>query len=79
MTHPLALRIAARFLASSEGKTVTETIYGAKHIPASEITEKSANGLSGVWIDAKHYRRYDATLKRGKWVLDGNWSPNYKK
>ena len=58
-------------------KTITESIYGAKYLPASAISDIDANGLGGTWIDAVHHRRYDAQFKRGKWVLNGNWSPNY--
>ena len=58
-------------------KSITESIAGMKYLPASAISEISDNGLTGVWIDAEHYRKYHAQLKRGRWVLDGNWSPNY--
>lgn len=78
---PLSWGNTRRLTEESHGEACTcaagpQLEEGQKYLPASAI-EIEPNGRYGVWVDREHYRRYDAKLWRGKWILTGNWQPDY--
>lgn len=57
-------------------KSNTRAVTGLPELPASSV-EIEGNGRMGKYMDHAHYRIWDALLVRGKWYLNGNYSPLY--
>lgn len=60
----------------SELKAVTKSLTGLESLPSSSVVIER-NEKYGVYRDKARYRLWDAVLIRGKWYLNGNWSPLY--